>query len=88
MTVTNTNLTLSHKENSKRIAFGSIELDKSLVITGISVFAGSKGTFVKLPQFKSQKGYSDIAFPTNAALRSEINHAVLNKFNELLASKN
>jgi stage V sporulation protein G len=89
MKISNINLTLNRNENSKRIAFGSITMDKVLVITGVSVFKSEKGEFVKLPQYKKASGeYMDVTFPTTSELRKQINEAVLAKFEELKNSKN
>ena len=67
MQISNVNLTLNRNETSKRIAFGSITMDKVLVITGVSVFKGEKNVFVKMPQYKSHEGkYMDITFPTTS----------------------
>lgn len=83
MKITNINLTKNGKE-SNRLAFGSITLNDELVITGVNVFKGSKGNFVKLPQRKTSKGeWVDITFPTTADLRAEINEKVLARYNEL-----
>jgi len=89
MKITNINLSLNRNAKSKRVAFGTIELDKVLVITGVTVFNGSKGEFVKMPQFqKADKSYTDIVFPTTAELRQQMNEAVLAKFAELKNSAN
>ncbi len=89
MKVTNINLSLNNNAKSKRVAFGTIELDKVLVITGVTVFTGKNGEFVKMPQFqKEDKSYMDIVFPTTAELRQQINEAVLTKLAELKKSAN
>lgn len=89
MKITNINLSLNRNAKSKRVAFGSIEMDKVLVITGISVFSGNKGEFVKMPQFqKEDKSYMDIVFPTTAELRQQMSEAILAKFAELKNSAN
>jgi len=89
MQVTKVNLTLNRNSESKRAAFGSVTMDNVLVITGVSVFNGEKGAFVKLPQYKTKDGkYTDITFPTTAELRKEIQQAVMAKFEELGNSKN
>ncbi|MFH0921814.1 MAG: septation protein SpoVG family protein [Fibrobacterota bacterium] len=89
MTITNINLSMNRNAQSKRVAFGSIELDKVLVVTGISVFTGEKGKFVKMPQATKAGGkYQDVVFPTTAELRKEITDQVLAKFETLKSSAN
>lgn len=84
MKITSVNLNLSKKPDSKTLAFGSIQLENELVLTGVKVFQGKTGPFVKLAQFKNSKGeYRDVAFPTTAELRKAINEAILARYGEV-----
>ena len=88
MKITNINHTKNGKEGN-RLAFGSITLDKVLVVTGVSVFKSEKGNFVKLPQRKTKSGdWKDIVFPVTAELRAELNEKVLEKYEEIASSEN
>ena len=87
MKITNIRLHKDDKPEHSRRAFGAITLDKTLVITGVSVFEGKKGHYVRLPQYKKEDGtYKDIVFPTKADLRKEINQQVLAKYEEVCAA--
>lgn len=85
MKVSKVQLTADTSDN-KRLAFGQIVLGKEFVVTGVSVFSGEKGNFVRLPQYKDREGnYHDVAFPTKADLRKEINAKVLEQYEKIAA---
>ncbi len=62
-------------------AFASVNLDKEFAITGLKVMEGSKGVFVAMPSYKTNKGdYQDIFFPITKESRQALNDAVLNAY--------
>lgn len=86
MKITEIKLNRNTREGSRRLAYGTLTLDKTLVITGVSVFRGEKGEYVRLPQYKKGDGkYADIVFPTTAGLRKSINKRVLSAYEKLAA---
>ena len=69
------------EDKGKLKAVGSITLDDSFVVTGVSVIEGSKGLFVSLPSVKGNDGkYHDTAYPLSKELRDVIHHAVISEY--------
>ena len=81
MKITKVNLTLT-KDETNRMAFGSITYNRCFVVAGVTVYKNRDGIFfVKLPQYKTSKGESkDQCFPVTKDLRKELNRAVLDEF--------
>ena len=63
-------------------AFAQVELNSSIVITGIKVInSAEKGLFVAMPNYQDRNGeYQDIANPVTADFREKLYKAVLNKY--------
>lgn len=71
------------KDKGKVKAVGSIELDDSFVVRGITVVESKKGLFVAMPhRMEEEEKYRDIAFSTDKELREEITAAVLSAYEE------
>ena len=69
------------EDKGKLKAIGSITLDDSFVVSGVSVVEGSKGLFVSMPSVKGNDDkYHDTAYPLSKELRDEIHHAVMNEY--------
>jgi stage V sporulation protein G len=69
-------------ENSSLNAFAKIIINDQFIISGIRVFEGKNGPFVRMPQEYNKeagKGY-DICFPTTAEFRTYISDQVLNQY--------
>ena len=63
-------------------AFARVVLNNQFLITGIRVYEGKNGPFMKFPQEYNKaggKGY-DVCFPTTAGLRSYISDQVLRQY--------
>ena len=76
--------------NGATKAYASINLDGVFAVGDIRVVEGKKGLFIAFPNRKGKdkdgnEKYYDIAFPTTAELRKEINDAVIAKYNETVS---
>jgi len=68
-------------------AYATVTFDNSLVIRDMRVIEGKNGIFVSMPSRKKRNGeYQDVCFPISAELRNELETAVLDQFDEKLAS--
>ena len=69
----------------KMKAVASITLDDEFVVHDIKVIEGEKGLFNAMPSKKGNDGeYRDIAHPISASTRAEIQHLILEKYEEAL----
>ncbi len=69
----------------KMKAVVSITLDDEFVVHDIKVIEGEKGLFIAMPSKKGNDGeYRDIAHPISASTRAEIQHLILEKYEEAL----
>jgi stage V sporulation protein G len=69
-------------ENSALHAFARVIINDQFIISGIRIFEGKNGPFIRFPQEYNKaagKGY-DICFPTTAELRTYISDQVLNQY--------
>lgn len=85
MKVTEVRITL--REDGRLLAFANITLDDCFVIRGLKVIDGDEGFFVSMPSRKRQNGsYQDIAHPINNDTRHEIESAVLQAYENSIAT--
>ncbi len=66
------------------IAFASVTIADVFAVHNIRIVNGEKGPFVAMPQIKANGEYRDICFPVTAALRTQLNEAVLNAYADAL----
>ena len=84
MTITDVKVRRLMQEGKLR-AIVSVTFDDSLVIHDIKVIAGAERLFLAMPaRHLPSGGFADIAHPTSAALRAEIERAVLEKYEQSL----
>jgi len=82
MKVTEAKVIKLDTQNSLK-GFASITLDEELVIKGLKIVDGKKGLFVSMPNEKGKDDkYYDTVFPLNKELRSDIEDAVLDAYDE------
>ena len=87
MEITNINVRKICKADKKK-AVCSVTFDDMLVIHDIKVIESESKTFVAMPSRKNKNGqYSDIAHPINSELRTELEKAVLEAYQNALESK-
>ena len=87
MTITDVRVRMVTKEGKMK-AVVSITLDNEFVIHDIKVIEGEKGLFIAMPSRKSADGeYRDIAHPINKDTRQTVQALILEKYEEMLASK-
>ena len=68
-----------------QLAFASVTINDSFAITGIKIMNGENGPFAAMPSTKDKDGnFKDVCFPTNKELRAELNHIVINAYNDAL----
>lgn len=84
MKVTDVRIKKFSEDSEKAMkAVASITFDNQFVIHDIKVIEGNKGLFIAFPSKKGKDdNYIDIAHPINSEFRSEIQDAVLAKYNE------
>ena len=67
-------------------ALASVNLNGSFAIRGVKVMEGANGLFVSMPSYRTGNGeYKDICFPCTREVRSQLNEAVLNAYQQALA---
>ena len=67
-------------------ASASVNLNGSFAIRGLKVMEGANGLFVSMPSYRTGNGeYKDICFPCTREVRSQLNEAVLNAYQQALA---
>lgn len=67
-------------------ASASVNLNGSFAIRGVKVMEGANGLFVSMPSYRTGNGeYKDICFPCTREVRSQLNEAVLNAYQQSLA---
>lgn len=86
MEITEVRVTL--KDEAKLKAFASITFDDCFVLRGLKVISGSQGFFVSMPSRRTRLGtFQDIAHPITNEMRTKIETAILDAFeNELSKS--
>ena len=68
---------------SSLVAFANVTFDDELVVKGIKIVDGSKGTFVSMPSTKGADGkYYDDVFPITKDIREHIEDVVLDAYYE------
>ncbi|MBR6229874.1 MAG: septation regulator SpoVG [Eubacterium sp.] len=69
--------------DSKMKAVVSVTFDDCFVVHDIKVIEGEKGLFIAMPSRKTSDGeYRDIAHPINREMRSSLENAILDVYNE------
>ena len=76
------NITPYEKEDSKVKAFANVVLGDCFAVNGIKVMEGSKGLFLSYPNYKSGDDYKNYCNPTTAEMRTKIETAVMEQYNE------
>ena len=85
MEITEVRITL--RDEPKLKAFANITFDNAFVIRGLKIIDGQKGLFISMPSRRAKDGtYRDIAHPINNEMRSAIEQAVLQKYEEEVKS--
>jgi DNA-binding cell septation regulator SpoVG len=81
---------LKHKiDNSSLSAFARIILNDAFIVSGVKIFEGKNGPFIKFPQEYNKaanKGY-DVCFPITAELRNYISDQVLSQYSLTVQAK-
>lgn len=68
-----TNIKINLVNNSKVLAFATVTINDSIVISNIRLYEGSKGKFIVFPSRKSKQGRNfDIVFPCQDDVRKLI----------------
>ena len=68
-----------------QLAFASVTINETFVITGVKVMNGENGPFAAMPSTKDKEGnFKDICFPTNKELRADLNAVVVEAYNTAL----
>ena len=71
--------------NNKMKAIVSITIDDEFVLHDIKVVDGEKGLFIAMPSKKTPDGeYRDIAHPINGQMRTMLQDAILEEFQQVL----
>jgi stage V sporulation protein G len=69
--------------DSKMRAVVSVTFDDCFVVHDIKVIEGEKGLFIAMPSRKTSDGeYRDIAHPINREMRTSLETAILDVYNE------
>ena len=85
MKITDININLLEKDNSKIRGIVSIVIDNCFIIHGIKIIDSINGLFVAMPSKKDDSGiYNDIVYPINSSTREIIQSIILNEYNRLM----
>lgn len=81
MKITECKVNLVKGTKSNLVAFANLTFDDELVVKGVKVVEGSKGTFVSMPSSEGKDGkYYDDVFPITKDLREHIQDIVLDEY--------
>lgn len=84
MQITDIRVRVVSKE-SKMKAVVSVTFDEAFVVHDIKVIEGEKGLFIAMPSKKTPDGeYRDIAHPINGQMRTMLQDAILEEFQQVL----
>jgi len=73
---------------NRLVGIAAITIDECFVVHELRIIEGKDGLFVAMPSRKMPNGeFKDVAHPINTETRSQIEHAVLEAFNQLPAIK-
>lgn len=87
MTITDIRIRPCTGEGNKLKAFASITLDNVLVIHNIKIIENAKGLFLGMPSIKDSNGeYKDICHPLETEFRVSMTEAIIQKYEEIMAS--
>lgn len=71
------------KNGGKLLAFASVVIADSLVISGIKIYQGKDNEFISMPSNKGTDGeYHDITFPITKEFRTELFETILDEYNK------
>ena len=72
-------------QDSKMKAIVSVTFDNALAVHDIKIIEGADKLFVAMPSRKTPEGeYKDITHPINSAMRSNLEHLILEKYQTAL----
>ena len=72
-------------QDSKMKAIVSVTFDNALAVHDIKIIEGADKLFVAMPSRKTPEGeYKDITHPINSAMRSTMEHLILEKYQTAL----
>lgn len=71
----------SIRPDGKFRATANVNINGAFAIRGIKLMEGTKGLFVSMPNYKTQRGeYIDICFPITAEARNDLKNAVIEAY--------
>ena len=77
-------VTLVNKDSMRALA--TVKVLDSIFLTGLRIIEGKKGLFVSMPSKKETNGeYKDIFFPASKQVRDQLQAAILEVYQDLLA---
>lgn len=86
MNITDVRVRPVEKEDSKMKAVASITIDGEFVVHDIKLIESDKGLFIAMPSKKDGNGdYKDVAHPIKTSTREDIQKAVIDKYNSVMA---
>lgn len=66
-------------------AYASINLNDCFAIRNVKIVDSTKGLFIAMPSYKAGNGeYKDICFPVTKEFREQLNHAVIDAYQQAL----
>jgi len=83
-----TEIAISLRDEEKLKAFVNVTFDNCFVVRGMKVIQGNNGLFISMPSRKATDGsYRDVAHPINNEFRKQIEQAILEKYEQVVAEK-
>jgi stage V sporulation protein G len=74
-------------EEEKLKAFVSVVFDDCFIVSDIKIINGNNGLFLSMPSKKGKNGkFRDIAHPLNSEMRSKMEQAIIEEYNNALSS--
>ncbi len=87
MNITDVRIRKIEKEGKMK-AVVSITIDNEFAVHDIKIIDGEKGLFIAMPSRKNAEGeYRDVAHPINSETRGQLQHLIMEKYEEFLANQ-
>lgn len=82
-----TEVRISLRDEDRLKAFANVTFDEEFVVRGLKVIAGNNGFFVSMPSRQRPDGtYQDIAHPINNDMRTRLETAVIEAYQQELSA--
>lgn len=76
------------EDKGRMKAVSSVTFDREFVVHDIKLIQGDESLFIAFPSKKDKEGkFADICHPISQEMRNKVQEAVIEKYNDVLASQ-